>query len=74
MTRFECIQKMSIEEMAKFFSTDTYPDFPHTSCDICPYDEGMWCDHRDECTSEYKAELYKKWLSEEAKTITWKNV
>jgi hypothetical protein len=68
MTQFENIKKMNIEEMAKFFSTDTYPDFPHSPCYVCEYDEGMCCAKPDSCTVEYKVEMYKKWLSQETNT------
>lgn len=67
MKRFEKIQKMNIEEMAKFFSVNSSPNLPHSACDICQYCEGMWCEVPDgfHCTNEYKTDLYKKWLNEE---------
>lgn len=65
MKRFEYIQKMSVEEMAKFFSTDSFPDLPHSACNICQYNEGMWCNKLDGCTDEYQIKLYEKWLNEE---------
>lgn len=66
MTRFENIQKMNIEEMAKFFSTNSLPDLPHSPCTICQHNEEISCAKPDACTTEYKMELYKKWLSEES--------
>lgn len=69
MTRFEKIQKMSVDEMAKFFVTNSSPDLPHSACYICKYDNGMWCEAPDDfnCTYEYKTELYKKWLNQKIK-------
>ena len=65
MTHFENIKLMSIEEMAKYFSSGRYPDLPHSACDICKYDEGLFCTKFDGCTEEYKARVYKKWLKSE---------
>lgn len=65
MKRFEKIQKMNIDEMSKFFSTDSPPDFPHSACYICQYNEGLFCNNPDCCTNEYKTSLYKKWLNKE---------
>lgn len=68
MTRFEKIQKMSVDEMAKFFSANSSPNLPHSACDICKYDGRITCNSPDDfhCNDEYTAELYKKWLSEES--------
>ena len=67
MTRFENIKNMNIEEMARFFSADSYPNLPHSACDICQYSQGwLYLKPSDDCTNEYKAELYKKWLGEES--------
>lgn len=65
MTRFDNIKKMSVDEMADFFSTDSFPDLPHSACSICQYDDGIFCSNQDGCTNEYRAGLYKKWLDEE---------
>jgi hypothetical protein len=57
---------MSVKELAKFFSTDSFPDLPHSACDICQYNAGIFCGKTtDDCTNEYKADLYEQWLSEE---------
>lgn len=66
MTQFEKIQKMSIKEMARFFSSNKAPDFPNSPCYICPHDiAGKFCVNSEPCTKEYKISLYEKWLSEE---------
>lgn len=61
MTQFERIKNMTIEEMAEFFAVDKYPNFPSSPCYVCEYDEGLFCGN-DNCTNEYKTQVYKEWL------------
>ena len=65
ITQFEKIKLMDVEDMSKFFATNKYPDFPHSPCDICKYNEGLFCDKFDGCTNEYKAYVYRMWLESE---------
>lgn len=65
VTNFEKMQKMNIEELARFVSSGKYPDLPHAPCYVCEYDEGMNCCKPGICTEEFKIEIYKDWLSAE---------
>lgn len=62
MTNYERIQNMTIAELAKFFITNTYPDFPNSPCYICEHDRGTFCSKEARCTDEDKALLYQWWL------------
>jgi hypothetical protein len=62
MTNYERIQNMTIAELAKFFITNTYPDFPNSPCYICEHDRGTFCSKPSRCTDEDKALMYQWWL------------
>lgn len=66
ITNYDRIRTMDIDEMATFFATDSHPNFPHSPCYICEYNDGLCCVSDVECTKEYKAEKYKQWLESEA--------
>jgi hypothetical protein len=61
MTQFERIRNMTIEEMAEFFAVGNSVNFPSSACYVCEYDEGLFCGN-DNCTNEYKTQVYKEWL------------
>ena len=65
MTNFENIKSMSVDELAKFL-VDTRR-FPYAPCYVCPYDNGLTCHSPVECSDEYKASIFKKWLEKECK-------
>lgn len=64
MTNFDYIKSLNIEQMAEYFGVNRRPHFPISPCYVCAYDLGLYCD-RDECSDEYKKDVYKKWLEEE---------
>ena len=67
MTIFEKIKGMNIDELAHFFANGKYPNFPHSPCYICKYDDGFNC-LKPDCDDEHKKQVYKEWLEREAKT------
>lgn len=64
MTQFKRIKNMTIEEMAKFFAIDKYPNVPPSACFICEHDQGFYC-RRGGCDDEHKIKMYQKWLESE---------
>lgn len=64
-TNFNHIKNMTIDEMAEYFGVDRRPHFPSSPCYVCEYEDGLMCVKPDECTDEYKKEVYKKWLEKE---------
>ena len=64
-TNYNRIKNMNIDEMSEFFSSNEYPDFPHSPCYICEYDKGMTCGKLTGCNSEQKLKVYKEWLEKE---------
>jgi hypothetical protein len=63
MTICEYIKNMDITEMAIFLSDNDTIRVPHSSCNICMHDDGVNCTNDNECTPEYRIELYTKWLN-----------
>ena len=58
MTKYECIKKMSIEDMAKMFANE----IPHGDCDGCNLE---CCTYIDDKFNDCCTNAFYRWLMQE---------
>jgi len=62
MNNFERIKNMTVEELAEYLASNSFPSSP---CYVCEYDEGVNCIKEGFCPNEYREALYAAWLISE---------